>query len=275
VVSEDAWLEKISTKNLKVNDKLPKSPQDRVLAGYKITHTSQTPPDPNISTDIELIHDEETFMVINKPSPLPIHPCGRFRKNTLITILKLAFPETDFKPTHRIDANTTGIIIIAKTKKTATKIMRQFEKRTTQKEYLALVNGIIKEDRFVCNAAIGTEKLSSGGRRVELKGEKAETNFKVIERFHNKNLTLVLAKPKTGRTNQIRIHLSHLGYSILGDNSYDNVEYLEENPLTYDTDKLFLHSYSIELAHPITGLKVKYTAPIPSKYNELYEKKLN
>jgi 23S rRNA pseudouridine1911/1915/1917 synthase len=214
-------------------------------------------------------------MVINKPSPLPIHPCGRFRKNTLITILKLDFPETDFKPTHRIDANTTGIIIIAKTKKTATKIMRQFEKRTIQKEYLALVNGIIKEDRFVCNAAIGTEKLSSGGRRVELKGEKAETNFKVIERFHNKNLTLVLAKPKTGRTNQIRIHLSHLGYSILGDNSYDSVEYLEENPLTYDTDKLFLHSYSIELAHPITGLKVKYTAPIPSKYNELYEKKLN
>ena len=265
MVSNEDWLEKISTGNLKVNNKLAKA-EMKVISGYRVSHVSGERIDPAVNPNITLIHDDAQLLIINKPAPLPMHPCGRFRKNTLITILRNAFHPADFKITHRIDANTTGLVILAKDKQSATKVMTQFEHRTIHKEYLALVNGIVEKDNFESKKAVGKTVIAAGARQLCENGVEAHSIFEVMQRFPQLNQTLLRVIPKSGRTNQIRLHLVDLGHTIVGDHHYHDISALEDNPMSYDDDQLFLHSWKIRLKHPATGELTTYTAPIPEKF---------
>jgi len=250
-ISRDIWKEKITSGNLTVAGKPVKT--NRIVKAGEITqHSSHPIIEPPVNTNIELLEWNNDFIVLNKPAPLPMHPSGRFEYNTLSEILKNAFPKEDFKLVHRIDANTTGLVVIAKNSKTANELIEQFKNQTVQKEYLALVEGLVQTKTFTLNKNIGKEITASGGRKVNKEGEVASTTCKVLKKYPKKNQTLLSVIPHNGRTNQIRIHLANTGFPIVGDIGYKDKAYFKNNPLTYKEDCLFLHAWKISFSHKNT-----------------------
>ncbi len=260
-ISRKIWSDKILSGNLKIEGLTVST--DRIVRAGEITiHTSKPLTEPDVNTNIELIEWNDDFIILNKPAPLPMHPGGRFEKNTLIEFLKNAFPKEDFKLVHRIDANTTGIIVIAKNKKTANALITQFQDQKVQKEYLTLAEGIIPQQTFVLEESISKEITASGGRKVSDKGKISKTEFKVINTSKDKTLLSVI--PHSGRTNQIRIHLANINHPIVGDKGYKNKTYFENNPLTYTDDCLFLHAWKITFI--LKNKQYTYKADIPDKF---------
>jgi 23S rRNA pseudouridine1911/1915/1917 synthase len=133
-VSEEIWLEKIKNRELLI-EKESASCETIVLGGNIIEHQSEPQIEPDISVNIQLIYQDEDVLVLNKPAPLPMHPSGRFNKNTLSDILKLTFPSEEFKLIHRLDANTSGLVILPKNANTFTLVAHQFESKSVHKEY--------------------------------------------------------------------------------------------------------------------------------------------
>ncbi len=262
-ISRWVWEEKIISNNLTVAGK-PVKINRIVKAGEVTQHTSQPIIEPPINTNIELLEWNNDFIIINKSAPLPMHPSGRFEHNTLIEILKNAFPKEDFKLTHRIDANTTGIVVIARNKETANNLITQFKNQTVQKEYLALVEGIVQTETFTLTKSIGKEITASGGRKVNKSGEVASTTINILKKYLKKNQTLLSVIPHSGRTNQIRIHLANIGFPIVGDIGYKDKTYFENNPLTYNEDCLFLHARKISFLHKNT-MQI-FIADVPNKF---------
>ena len=264
--NKELWITKILTGNLTVNNKII-STDYVVHAGDKTQHTSDPKVEPNINSDIKLIYNDVDLLVLNKPSPLPVHASGRFLRNTLISILEIALPTENFKLVHRIDANTTGIIVLAKNKAAANHIQQQFENKTIKKQYVALVEGIVEADFLNMEASIGNDVLVGGARSIDSNGKSSKTEIEVTERRVESNTTLLKVIPFTGRTNQIRLHLANLRHPIVGDKGYKNPEYFQNNPFTYPNDSLFLHAHQIEILHPKTLKKMIFKAEIPIKFN--------
>jgi len=262
--NKQIWLDKISEKNLKING-ANVGPDYTVKAGEVAVHLSDPKTEPPVNVAINLIYEDDQLIVLEKPSPIPVHASGRFVRNTLIAILELAFPTTTFKLLHRIDANTTGVIVLAKNKVAANFVQQQFENKTIQKTYIALVEGILVDDYMNLQQLIGTEILAGGSRRIDGTGKVAQTEIEVLER--RENTTLLKVTPHTGRTNQIRLHLAELGHPIVGDIGHKDPTYFENNPFTYATDSLFLHAYRLVITHPTTNKEITFVAPIPEKYN--------
>ena len=263
--NKEIWLEKIKNQTLLINNK-PATTSTIVKGGDITQHTSQPREEPWVNTKIGLLYSDEDILIINKPAPLPMHPSGRFNKNTLTQILKLAFPNEDLKIIHRLDANTTGIVILGRNKEVVQKISKQFENKSIQKTYLALVENIADNNYFNTNLKIGLNKTVGGGRESSKDGIDAYTEFKVLERFPSKNTTLLEVIPHTGRTNQIRLHLTNLNHPIVGDHGYKDIHYFKTNPLTYSTDCLFLHAWKLNFEY--NNISFLIEAPIPSKFKK-------
>ena len=262
-VDKQVWLDKIDNGLLTVNGQ--KCESNLILkAGWLTENTVHNKTEPDVSNDLKLVFEDENILVINKPSPLPMHPSGRFNRNTLTHFLKLAFPNQTLKIVHRLDANTTGVIILAKNSKIATLLGNQFQNNTVKKQYLARVEGIVEKDTQLVIEKISKTKTVSGGRKVSEDGLDSETKLTVLERNHTKNITLLKVEPKNGRTNQIRLHLASINHPIVGDLGYKNSSYFENNPLTYPTDSLFLHAHKIKIIHNST--ETQFVAEIPQKF---------
>jgi 23S rRNA pseudouridine1911/1915/1917 synthase len=259
--SKDKWEQKILEGSLTVNQKNV-LPTLILKAGWITKNKVINKVEPSINPNIKLIFENDDFIVIDKPAPLPIHPAGRFYKNTLTEILKLAFPNTMFKIVHRIDANTTGLVVLAKNKQTAHLIIKQFECQTLKKEYIALVEGFVTEKSFVVANHISKHKTKAGGREIVVDGIKAETVVNVVEYYENS--TLLSIQPKSGRTNQIRLHLASIGHPIIGDLGYKDSTYFENKPLTYPEDCLFLHAHKLQFNY--NNKQVEFVAKLPNKY---------
>ncbi|NQX96886.1 MAG: RluA family pseudouridine synthase [Flavobacteriales bacterium] len=262
--TEQIWLDKLDSDNLKINRKSI-TKDYKVTAGEVAIHQSEPKTEPPISTNINLVYEDDEIIVLDKPSPHPVHASGRFVRNTLISILDLAFTNKVFKLLHRIDANTTGIIVLAKNKIAANLIQQQFENKTIKKTYAALVEGILTDDYLNLQQGIGTEVLVGGARKIDSSGKIAQTKIEVLER--RKNTTLLKVTPLTGRTNQIRLHLAELKHPIVGDIGHKDKTYFENNPFTYKTDSLFLHAHQLTIVHPTTKKEITFIAPIPEKFN--------
>jgi 23S rRNA pseudouridine1911/1915/1917 synthase len=268
-LSKDHWLYAIENKLLLIDGATP-WPGQVVKAGQRLVHIIPNTVDPDVNPNILLIYDDNCMVVLNKPAPIPMHACGRFHRNTLLNILNTAFPEEVFKIVHRLDADTTGIVVFAKDAKTATSLGRQFKERTTQKTYLAITTGIIEDDELVCTVGIGTKKTAGGGREVDDAGRASETIVKVLKRDYELNQTLLQVEPKSGRTNQIRIHLASLGHPIIGDDHYSQKVKIDR-PLTLEEDALCLHAWKLRLSHPATGESIEFTAEPPNKFNNFFD----
>ena len=167
---------------------------------------------------------------------------------------------------HRLDANTTGVVLFARKKSVTRPIHEQFKAGTVSKVYLAKVNGHPAEDKFHCEESISDEAKAAGSRAIDASesGLSAVTEFEVVER-RSDGTSLVHCFPKTGRTHQIRLHLSHLGFPIVGDPTYSaDQQPIEKQSLTVDDPPMCLHAMSLTLEHPLTKQQITFDAPTPT-----------
>ncbi len=236
---------------------------DLVHAGDRLLHRHPQIIEPDVSGDIGVLYEDEALVVLNKPAPLPMHAGGRYTRNTLQHALDTVYRPQKLRPAHRLDANTTGLVIAARSNHFAGRLQKAFAEGQVNKTYLVRVHGHPAQDEFACDAPIGRESRAAGTREVDQQnGDEATTLFKVVQRSAD-GTSLIEARPLTGRTNQIRIHCAHLGFAVVGDDAYRAGDATPR--LTKDVGEapLCLHAWQISFAHPASGETVAYTASPP------------
>jgi UPF0176 protein len=232
-----------------------------MLAGERIEFFMPNTVEPAIDPKIQVLHMDKHLIAINKPAPLPVHPCGRFNKNSLLWLLQQVCPAEKLRPAHRIDAGTTGLLLISRNREAARFVQPQFERRTVEKAYLARVEGCPEENHFISKAPI-KRRESGAARMVTGDGDSAETSFELLGHYPD-GTSLICARPKSGRTNQIRVHLKDAGLPILGDETYgSNVEDLNVQPANHD--RLHLHSWQLSFDHPEDSQRRLWESPRPT-----------
>ncbi|MFH0948783.1 MAG: RluA family pseudouridine synthase [Elusimicrobiota bacterium] len=209
---------------------------------------------------LEIIFEDNDIIVINKQPNLVVHPAGRHQTDTLVNGLLYYWKDsTHANPflVHRLDKDTSGVIVVAKNDPAKAGLSKQFQNRNVEKKYLAIVNGIIKENDGTIETPLGRSRefrkkivVSSASKRM------SKTFFKVIERF--KNATYLEVKPYTGRTHQIRVHLAYIGHPVIGDVEYGKVSEIAKRQL--------LHASEIKFTHPSSKKKVEFSAPLPEDF---------
>jgi len=242
----------------------PAAASQIVRAGERFQHKFPAVIEPDVNMKIELLHEDEALIVLNKPAPLPMHAGGRFFRNTLQYVLDAVYYPHKPRPSHRLDANTTGVLVVARTRYFAGQIQPQFARGQVEKVYLVRVQGHPTADEFICNAPISGDAGKLGSRIVdEEAGLPSRTEFRVQQRLAD-GTTLLEARPLTGRTNQIRVHLWHLGLPVCGDPAYLMGKVLgDSQTLDVSAPPLCLHAWRITFKHPLHKQTVTFTAPPP------------
>jgi UPF0176 protein len=233
-------------------------------AGQRYQHRVPAVIEPDVNMRVEILHEDEAIIVLNKPAPLPMHPGGRFLRNTLQHLLDTVYSPQKPRPSHRLDANTTGVVVVARTRHFAGRIQPQFAAGQVEKAYLVRVTGQPAWDQLVCDAPISSDAGRLGSRTVDVhSGRPARTEFRAQRRYDD-GTTLLEARPLTGRTNQIRIHLAHLGFPVRGDPAYLAADTLGEGQtLNVDAPPLCLHALRISFRHPLNDQWVTFSTPSP------------
>jgi RluA family pseudouridine synthase len=233
-----------------------------VRAGERLLHRLPQTIEPAVNGDVTVLHEDEAMIVLDKPAPLPMHAGGRYTRNTLQQILNTVYRPQKPKPAHRLDANTTGLVIAARSRHFAGRLQSQFAQGHVRKTYLVRVKGHPATDELHCDAPIGRQALASGMREVDALGVSASTKFTVLQRLPD-GTSLLEARPLTGRTNQIRLHCQFLGFPVVGDAAYGG-EGSPRQTLGVDEPPLCLHAWQLEFSHPVSGEAMKFTATLPS-----------
>lgn len=252
-----------SSYNLKLNDKV------KVL-GKLIEETDAKPEE----MDLDIVYEDEDVMVINKPSGLVVHPaCGHF-SGTLVNGLlshtnNLSSSNGDLRPgiVHRIDKDTSGLLVVAKNDKAHEALSNQLKDKSLSRIYIALVSGRINHDTGTIDAPIGRDPYDRKKMCVTDENSKeAITHFKVLDRY--KNSTLIELKLETGRTHQIRVHMSYIKHPIINDPVYG----FGKKTTSFGQ---MLHAKEITFIHPKTKKKMTFKCPVPDEFNDLLEKYKN
>lgn len=258
------WLGLFEKNQILSADRKPVPPGHRVRAGERYLRKTPAAIEPEVNAAIRILHDDEALLVIEKPAPLPVHPSGRFERNTLLSILHKACHPLKPRPAHRLDANTGGLIVFTRTRHFAKLVQPQFERGEVEKAYLARVHGHPAAEEFTCDAPIATEPTSAGARDIVPAGLPAKTNFRILRRDSD-GTALVEARPLTGRTNQIRAHLWHLGHPIIGDPMYlENGRLGASQTLRPSDPPMCLHAHRLGFQHPLENTPVRFESPPPA-----------
>lgn len=230
-----------------------------VRAGERVLQIFPPEVEPEVSTAIQILHEDEAIVVLHKPAPLPMHPSGRFHRNTLQHLMGLVYdPPQVVRIVHRLDANTSGLVVMARTRHFAKLLQRQFIEGRVEKRYLVRVQGQPQEDVFVCEAPISDEVGVAGTRMVEEGGLPSRTAFKLLKR-HEDGIALLEATPVTGRTNQIRIHLWHLGMPVVGDPTYlPGGAISDRQTLDISDEPMRLVAWKLAFEHPLKHERVEF-----------------
>jgi UPF0176 protein len=237
----------------------------RVRAGEIVFQIFPTAAEPAVDARIGVLYEDEALIVVNKPAPLPMHSGGRFHRNTLQHLMNLACAPQVPRAVHRLDANTTGVVVFARTRRFADGIQRQFAAGSVRKAYRVRVLGHPPDDEFVCDAPVSSGPVASGTRKIDVNsGKSACTRFQVIARMSD-GTTLLDAEPLTGRTNQIRLHLAHLRFPVAGDPCYgSDSAVMAAHTLVPGDPPMMLHAWRIGFDHPLGGRPVSFEAPLPT-----------
>ena len=241
-----------------------RGPHHRVRAGEQILQLFPLEVEPPVATDIRVLHEDEALIVLCKPAPLPMHPSGRFHRNTLQHLLNLAYAPESPRPVHRLDSNTTGVVLFARTRHDCRLLQRQFLAGAVDKRYLVRVTGHPEPDSFFSVAPISADPSVLGTHAIDpTAGRAARTDFQVIERRAD-GTSLLEAALGTGRTNQIRLHLWHLGYPVVGDPAYLAGGLLgDTQTLDVTARPLQLLAWKLSFQHPRSGHAMQFEAVRP------------
>ncbi len=220
---------------------------------------------------IEIIYEDKDIIVVNKPKGMVVHPANGNPDGTLVNAIMSICKDSlsgiggEIRPgiVHRLDKDTSGILIVAKNDKAHVNMSEQIKKHEVKKTYIALVRGVVKENEATIDMPIGRSNSDRKKMAVTKNGRNAITHIKVLKRY--KKYTLLEINIETGRTHQIRVHLSHIGYPIIGDYIYSN------GKNEFGIVGQCLHAKSLEFEHPITGKKMKLEAPLPEYFQEILE----
>jgi 23S rRNA pseudouridine1911/1915/1917 synthase len=241
--------------------------------GYKIREgdqiTLQVPPSVPLDTAAEpiplnIIFEDEYLLALNKPAGIVVHPAPGHYNGTLVNALLHHCKDLSGiggveRPgiVHRLDKDTSGLVMVAKTESAHKNLAAQFKNREIRKEYLAIVKGNVKRDRGLVHATIGRHKVHRKKMDTRaLNGREASTEYQVVYRC--KNWSYLELWPKTGRTHQIRVHLASIHHPIIGDQLYGGKSADLKIP------RHALHAHRLELKHPITGLSLSFQASLPT-----------
>ncbi len=224
-----------------------------------------------INMNLEIIYEDDDVIVVNKPNGLVVHPAPGNYSNTLVNGLmyhskKLSSINGEFRPgiVHRIDAYTTGLLMVAKNDKAHLSLAKQLEEKTTTRKYIALVWGIIKEDSGTIDAPIGRDKNDRKKMCVtDVNSKEAITNFKVLERY--KNATLIELSLKTGRTHQIRVHMNYIGHPVVNDPVYGRRKLIDDSGQC-------LHAKTLGFIHPTLNKYMEFDSELPDCFINILNK---
>jgi 23S rRNA pseudouridine1911/1915/1917 synthase len=240
---------------------------------------------------LTIVYEDDALLVVNKPAGMVVHPGHGNYSGTLINALTFHFDNlpnnSSNRPglVHRIDKDTSGLLVVAKTEEAMTHLAKQFFDKTSEREYIALVWGDVKEDQGTIEGAIGRHPKNRLQNTVFTgddahKGKPAVTHYKVLERFGY--VTLVSCKLETGRTHQIRVHLKHIGHTLFNDERYGGDRILKGT--SFSKYKQFvencfsilprqaLHAKTLGFVHPVTQEKMKFDFPVPDDISQCLEK---
>jgi RluA family pseudouridine synthase len=257
------WHERFAQQLILNKNREPVLAERRVRAGERYLHRIPATSEPDVNAAIRVLHEDEAIVVLFKPAPLPVHPSGRFNRNTLQSILNEVYYPQKLRPVHRLDANTTGVVVFARTRYFAGQLQRKFAEGRIEKVYLARIQGHPPVTLFACEAPIGSCTTELGGRAVDDQGVPTRTEFRVLHKFAD-GTSLVEARPITGRTNQIRIHLWHLGWPVLGEQAYlPNQKVGKTQTHSICDPPLCLHANRIAFEHPLTADWSTYECKAP------------
>ena len=290
VISRTRIKNLILKEKLKLNDQIINSPSKKVCTDDKITLQIPEPEEASLKPydfKLEIIHEDKDLLVINKPAGIIMHPGAGNHDKTIVNALmhynkeSLSSIGDELRPgiVHRIDKDTSGLVVIAKNNETHENLSNQFSKHTITRVYQLLIWGKLRPssgtiDTFITRSSKNRQMMEVSNS----KGKRAITNYKTIEVFENDKtptLSLVECKLETGRTHQIRVHMTHMGNSIMGDGKYKkkykklkNIDTNLEN-LIYKLDRQFLHAKILGFIHPKTNKEIIFSSILPQELENI------
>ena len=263
----------IEEEKILVNGKKTK-PSYKIQENDEITIEEEKPKEIELKAQdipVEIIYEDNDIIIVNKPKGMVVHPANGNPDGTLVNAIMAICKDSlsgiggEIRPgiVHRIDKDTSGTLIIAKNDKAHINLSEQIKNHEVKKTYIALVRGIVKENEATINMPIGRSTKDRKKMAVTKNGKEAITHFKVLQRYPQHNCTLLEVKIETGRTHQIRVHLSQIGYPIIGDMVYSN------GKNEWGIQGQVLHAKSLQFKHPTTGKEMFLEAELPEYFQEI------
>ena len=257
--------------NVRVNGQ-PVKPKYKLAVGDQVVIEPEAPQKVDLTPEkipLDIVYEDDDVIVVNKPQGMVVHPAPGHPNHTLVNALLYHSPLStingEFRPgiVHRIDKDTSGLLMVAKNDLAHRSLAAQLKAKTNQREYVALVHGVIKQDAGTINAPIGRSKKDRKKQAVVSDGRHAVTHFKVLHRF--RHYTLVSCRLETGRTHQIRVHMKSIGHPLAGDPLYGPRK-------TLPGRGQYLHARLLGFKHPRTGKELVFTAPLPEYFQQMLDK---
>ncbi len=260
----------ISQGKVKVDGQPWQSKKDKIRLGQSIEITA--PPETAVNWEaqalpLDIIYEDDSLLVVNKPAGLVVHPAAGNPDNTLVNALLHYLPTNNTLPragiVHRLDKDTSGLLMVARTLTAHTSLVTQLQARRVKREYLALVHGVLIAGNTV-NAPIARHPRHRLQQAVVENGKPAITHYRVMQRFSAHTLVRVFLE--TGRTHQIRVHMAHVGYPLVGDPLYVGRGLKGSSP---NFNRQALHAHKLCFQHPTDQKEMEFTAPIPEDFLQL------
>ncbi|OQQ76162.1 RluA family pseudouridine synthase [Ligilactobacillus salivarius] len=256
--------------NIKVNGDVKKA-NYKVNLGDEITFDKPEVKKLSLEPEnipLDIVYEDDDVIVVNKPQGMVVHPSPGHFEHTLVNALLYHSPLSTINGTyrpgivHRIDKDTSGLLMVAKSDMAHQSLAKQLKDKTNTREYVALVHGNIKEDSGTIDAPLGRSKVDRKKQAVVKDGRNAVTHFEVLKRYGD--YTLVKCVLETGRTHQIRVHMKYIGHPLVGDQLYGPRK-------TLGNSGQFLHAEKLGFVHPRTNEYLEFTAPLPENFKKLLE----